>query len=127
MPTGPVTHRKAWIEMVHRYLATGVGVLIVVLTVWTWQIWRRDAAQAVHPLWPGLTLVWVCLQGAFGALTVTMKLVPAVVTLHLLLAVGLLALLSLQAVRYRSWRSRPAACASTSISATCRDINTKAA
>lgn len=107
MPTGPVTHRKAWIEMVHRYLATGVGVLIVVLTVWTWQIWRRDAAQAVHPLWPGLTLVWVCLQGAFGALTVTMKLFPAVVTLHLLLAVGLLALLSLQAVRYRSWRSRP--------------------
>ena len=29
MPTGPVTHGKAWIEMVHRYLATGVGVLII--------------------------------------------------------------------------------------------------
>src|SRR3954447_24925536 len=29
MPTGPVTHTKAWIEMIHRYLATGVGVLIV--------------------------------------------------------------------------------------------------
>ena len=29
MPTGPVTHGKAWIEMIHRYLATGVGVLIV--------------------------------------------------------------------------------------------------
>ena len=25
MPTGPVTHGKAWIEMLHRYLATGVG------------------------------------------------------------------------------------------------------
>ena len=25
MPTGPVTHSKAWIEMIHRYLATGVG------------------------------------------------------------------------------------------------------
>jgi cytochrome c oxidase assembly protein subunit 15 len=31
MPTGPVTHGKAWIEMIHRYLATGVGALILVL------------------------------------------------------------------------------------------------
>ena len=31
MPTGPVTHGKAWVEMIHRYLATGVGVLITVL------------------------------------------------------------------------------------------------
>ena len=103
MPTGPVTHSKAWIEMVHRYMATGVGVLIIVLTLWTWREWRQDRAQAVHPLWPALTLVWVCLQGAFGALTVTMKLFPAIVTLHLLLAVGLLALLALQAVRYEGW------------------------
>lgn len=29
MPTGPVTHSKAWVEMVHRYLATAVGVLII--------------------------------------------------------------------------------------------------
>ena len=103
MPTGPVTHSKAWIEMVHRYMATGVGVLIITLTFWTWRVWRRDRAQAVHPLWPALTLLWVCLQGAFGALTVTMKLFPAIVTLHLLLAVGLLALLAMQAVRYQGW------------------------
>jgi len=30
MPSGPVTFPKAWIEMIHRYLATGVGVLIIV-------------------------------------------------------------------------------------------------
>ena len=105
MPTGPVTHGKAWMEMVHRYMATSVGVLIIVLSAWTWRVWRRDRAQAVHPLWPTLTLLWVCLQGAFGALTVTMKLFPAIVTLHLLLAIGLLALLALQAVRYQGWRS----------------------
>ena len=29
MPTGPVTHSKAWIEMVHRYLATGVGLSLI--------------------------------------------------------------------------------------------------
>ena len=105
MPTGPVTHGKAWVEMVHRYMATGVGVLIIALTVLTWRAWRRDRQQAVHPLWPGITLVWVCLQGAFGALTVTMKLFPAIVTLHLLLAIGLLALLAMQAVRYEGWRT----------------------
>lgn len=103
MPTGPVTHGKAWIEMVHRYMATGVGVLIITLTLWTWRVWRRDRTQAVHPGWPLLTLFWVCLQGAFGALTVTMKLFPAIVSLHLLLAVGLLALLAMQAVRYQGW------------------------
>src|SRR5574343_1947226 len=91
MPTGPVTHGKAWVEMVHRYLASGVGVLIIVLNVLTWRVWRRAPQQAVHPVWPAITLFWVCLQGAFGALTVTMKLFPAIVTLHLLLAVGLLA------------------------------------
>ena len=32
MPSGPVTHQKAWIEMIHRYLASGVGVLLIVLT-----------------------------------------------------------------------------------------------
>jgi cytochrome c oxidase assembly protein subunit 15 len=52
------------------------------------------------PWWPTLTLVWVCLQGAFGALTVTMKLFPAIVTMHLLGGLVLLALLKLQAVRF---------------------------
>ncbi len=97
MPTGPVTFSKAWIEMIHRYLATGVGVLITVLAV---QTWRQRAQVPVAPAWPLLTLVWVCVQGAFGALTVTMKLFPAIVTLHLLFGLGLLALLRVQAIRY---------------------------
>src|SRR3712207_8057856 len=52
-------------------------------------------------LLPALTLVWVCVQGAFGALTVTMKLFPAIVTLHLLGGMVLLALLCMQAVADR--------------------------
>jgi cytochrome c oxidase assembly protein subunit 15 len=98
MPSGPVTHGKAWVEMVHRYLATGVGVLIIVLTVATWLARKtRGPLQAPNPWWPTATLVWVCIQGAFGALTVTMKLFPAIVTLHLLGGVLLLALLVVQA------------------------------
>ena len=105
MPTGPVTHGKAWIEMVHRYLATGVGVLILTLASMTW--WLRRRSASVSPWWPTFTLVWVCLQGAFGALTVTMKLFPAIVTLHLMFGIGLLALLMAQAVRYDGAGTRP--------------------
>ena len=106
MPTGPVTHSKAWIEMIHRYLATGVGVLILTLTLVTWMA-RREQQRSGQPdhavlslWWPLATLAWVCLQGAFGALTVTMKLFPAIVTLHLLGGLVLLALLRAQSVRY---------------------------
>ena len=99
MPTGPVTHGKAWVEMVHRYLATGVGVLIIALVIASWRAVRRGDA-AISPWWATATLVWVCLQGAFGALTVTMKLYPAIVTAHLLGGLGLLVLLAVQSQGY---------------------------
>jgi cytochrome c oxidase assembly protein subunit 15 len=100
MPTGPVTHTKAWIEMVHRYLATAVGVLILAMAAAAWAQWRRQPrAAGGQPWWPTLTLVWVCLQGAFGAWTVTLKLYPAIVTLHLLGGLALLALLCVQVAR----------------------------
>jgi heme a synthase len=93
-PTGPVTQSKAWVEMVHRYLATAVGVLIVVMTAMAW--WLRNKALSPSPWWATVTLAWVIAQGAFGALTVTMKLYPAIVTLHLLGGIGLLVLLAVQ-------------------------------
>ena len=99
MPTGPVTHTKAWIEMIHRYFATAVGVLIITLVAATWA--QRHEPGAVAPGWPLFTLAWVCLQGAFGALTVTMKLFPAIVTLHLIGGLVLLVLLAVQANAYR--------------------------
>ncbi|MCY7317177.1 MAG: COX15/CtaA family protein [Ramlibacter sp.] len=98
LPTGPVTQGKAWIEMIHRYLATGVGVLILTLALSTWVLRKR--AVVIGLALPLVTLAWVCLQGAFGALTVTMKLFPAIVTLHLLGGLGLLALLTVQSAAY---------------------------
>ena len=98
MPDGPVTHTKAWIEMVHRYMAMAVGGLILTLTAFAWvRRWRSDATHGV--LWPTVTLLWVGVQGAFGALTVTMKLFPLIVTLHLMGGLVLLALLTLQVQR----------------------------
>jgi heme a synthase len=93
MPSGPVTQGKAWIEMLHRYFATAVGALITLMTV---QSWRERRTAALSPWWATATLVWVIVQGAFGALTVTMKLYPAIVTTHLMLGLGLLALLAVQ-------------------------------
>jgi cytochrome c oxidase assembly protein subunit 15 len=99
MPTGPVTVAKAWIEMVHRYLGLGVGVLIASLVLIAWMR-RKEFRQSI---WPALALlVLVCVQGAFGGLTVTLKLMPAVVTTHLLLAITLLCALGALAAQQAS-------------------------
>ena len=90
MPSGPVTVFKAWVEMLHRYIAMGVGVLILTLAGLAWA--RR--AEFRRSPWPATALlVLVCIQGAFGAWTVTWKLMPLIVTVHLLLGVLLLCML----------------------------------
>ena len=109
LPSGPVTWSKAWIEMIHRYLAMTVGVLILVMTTVSWQLKWRQAGATVQALplsvwWPTLTLVWVLVQGLFGKYTVTLKLYPAVVTLHLL---GGLVLLAMLAVQHAALLRRP--------------------
>ena len=107
MPYGPVSMTKAWIEMIHRYLAMAVGVLIVtMLVVSVRRGWRRRSARSM-PQWmppaePGLVTVLlglVMLQGAFGAWTVTQKLQPIFVSTHLLLGLALLALLIVHALK----------------------------
>jgi cytochrome c oxidase assembly protein subunit 15 len=103
LPSGPVTVSKAWIEMIHRYLAMTVGVLILVMAAVSW-VERRRLPHS--PWWPTVTLLWVIVQGLFGKYTVTLKLYPAVVTLHLLGGLVLLALLVLQ---HEAWRERPLA------------------
>ncbi len=107
MPSGPVTHGKAWIEMVHRYLASAVGVLILALCALSWKTARQARAcgePVPSPAWATISLVWVCLQGLLGALTVTMKLFPAIVSLHLLVGLGLLMLLTWQREAYAPQR-----------------------
>jgi len=103
MPSGPVTWGKAWIEMVHRYLAMTVGVLILVMAA---AAWRDRQRLPFSPWWPTLTLAWVIVQGLFGKYTVTLKLYPAIVTLHLL---GGLTLLALLAAQHEAFRQRPLA------------------
>ncbi len=93
MPTGPVTKVKAWIEMIHRYLAMGIGVLIMALMFQAFRQWKKTRLDAFKPAMPVALFLFVCVQGAFGAWTVTMKLQPVIVTIHLLLGMTLLAML----------------------------------
>ena len=72
---------KAIHEMTHRYFASTLGLVIIGLLGWAW--WNRKARG--QPLFAvALLFVLVCLQGALGALTVTLLLKPLIVTAHLL-------------------------------------------
>jgi cytochrome c oxidase assembly protein subunit 15 len=102
MPTGPVTVIKAWIEMIHRYLAMTVGALILIQVG---AAWTKVRSLGKAPLVGSLgLLILVCIQGAFGAWTVTLKLQPIIVTIHLMLALVLLACLT--AYAQHSWQAQ---------------------
>lgn len=80
-PEAPLEAFKAWVEMIHRYVASTLGLLVIALLVLGAGYRRR----AGYPWRANLALLGVILlQGAFGAFTVTLKLWPQVVTLHLL-------------------------------------------
>jgi len=88
-PDRPVEAPKAWKEMVHRYLAGFVGLLILTMAILAW----RDAS-ATLPRWLATSIVGVVmLQIVFGALTVTLKVNPLIVTTHLMLGLTTLSLL----------------------------------
>jgi heme a synthase len=72
---------KALHEMIHRYFATSLGLIIVALLIWAVRF-RKDRDQPLIPV--ALLFSVVCLQGALGALTVTLLLKPLIVTAHLL-------------------------------------------
>ena len=80
-PERPLEYGKALREMIHRYAASTLGLLIVVMAAIA-IVNRRDRAQPVAL--PLFLLAFVIVQGLFGALTVTWKLKPLIVTLHLL-------------------------------------------
>jgi heme a synthase len=120
LPTGPVTQGKAWVEMLHRYWASAVGGLCLLMTAWSWWFHFTTRKQPLYaqqaiptptptPWWATATLIWVCIQGAFGALTVTMKLFPAIVSLHLLGGYVLLAMLTVQSLQWKHYTANVSA------------------
>jgi cytochrome c oxidase assembly protein subunit 15 len=96
--TRPLEAGKAWREMIHRYLASTLGLVCVALAVIAWRN-RRDPNQ---PWKVPLALVaLVIFQGLLGMWTVTLLLKPIVVVAHLLGGFATLALL----VSLGRWRT----------------------
>ncbi len=95
-PDSPVDLDKTWPEMVHRYLASTLGLLIIGLVAIA--IKHRHKKNQPVKL-PMFLLAFVLLQGAFGAWTVTLKLLPQIVTAHLLGGFTTLTLLAILTLR----------------------------
>ena len=80
-PDRPVEIDKAWKEMVHRYLAGTLVLLVVALNFLAWKRTYRDQNLRVLA---AFILLLILFQAALGMWTVTLKLKPLVVTAHLL-------------------------------------------
>jgi cytochrome c oxidase assembly protein subunit 15 len=95
-PERPLEADKALKEMIHRYLATGLGLLILAIAAVAWSN-RRDPAQPVRL--PGFLVLLVVFQGLLGMWTVTLLLKPAIVSAHLVGGLTTMALLWWLALR----------------------------
>jgi len=93
-PGKPVETHKAWKEMIHRYAAGTLGLLILGIAI---SAWRRERES--RPWLETGLLALVVFQAVLGMWTVTLLLKPAIVTAHLLGGMATLALLALCLIR----------------------------
>ncbi|RUM83798.1 MAG: heme A synthase [Candidatus Thioglobus sp.] len=77
----PLEAIKGWKEMAHRYAASTLGLVILILF---FLALRGKPQYHQSMLLPGFTAVFVMLQGAFGMWTVTLLVHPGIVTTHLI-------------------------------------------
>jgi len=90
-PNQPIVVAKAWKEMVHRYVAGTLGILILALAVWSLFRKRYHSQQSI--LIPWLLVAAVIFQVILGMWTVTMKVLPLVVMAHLMGGMAIASLL----------------------------------
>ncbi len=99
-PDQEVVAHKAWNEMIHRYFAGSLGLLILVIAFLSFK-YRQLGSPVFLPLF---ILMMVVFQAALGMWTVTMKLMPIVVMAHLLGGFTTLCLLFLLYLRLSVFR-----------------------
>ena len=101
-PERPVEPIKAWNEMIHRYFAGALGILIAIIALVSIKARRSMNSTVKLPLLlPLLILAVVTFQAALGMWTVTLKLMPIVVMGHLLGGFTTLCLLFLLYLRLK--------------------------
>lgn len=98
-PERPVEADKAWIEMIHRYFASFLGFLILVIVVLSAK--ARKLQPDTPIALPVILLGLVIFQGILGMLTVTLGLFPTVVMGHLMGGFTTLSLLFLLMISLR--------------------------
>ncbi len=96
-PDRPVEAKKAWKEMIHRYFASTLGLVILIIAFVALRR-RNDKKQPV--LIPVFLVVLVIFQGLLGMWTVTLLLKPIIVMGHLLGGLTIISLLVWQLLRY---------------------------
>ncbi len=89
-PDGPVSHAKAWKEMVHRYLAGTLGLLVLGIAVLGLRTRHEPNGGTGLPL---VLLGLIVFQALLGMWTVTRLLKPFIVSAHLLGGLATLSLL----------------------------------
>jgi heme a synthase len=97
-PDSPVEGHKAWKEMIHRYFAGTLGLLVVGIFV---AGWRARKSIKVSPWLPTFLGLLIAFQAALGMWTVTLLLKPAIVTAHLIGGMSTLAILVW--IAHRHW------------------------
>jgi cytochrome c oxidase assembly protein subunit 15 len=88
-PLFPVEQVKAWSEMIHRFAASALGFSLLLFAIWVSLKVESKTLRSISYI----ALGWVILQGIFGMLTVTLRIWPPVVTLHLLAGMMMLAII----------------------------------
>ena len=78
-PTFPYDINKAIPEVVHRYFAAALGFLAIIMVYYSF---KQNENKNIRRWTVGL-LIFICLQGLFGYLTVSLLLLPLIVTGHL--------------------------------------------
>ena len=97
-PDSPVEEGKAWKEMIHRYLAGALGLLVLAIFV---QAWRKRNEINVTKWLPSFLLTLIIFQAALGMWTVTLLLRPIIVSAHLIGGMSTLAILTW--LTHRHW------------------------
>ena len=78
-PQFPYEIDKAIPEVVHRYFAAALGFLAILLVYFAFKYQLPKKIKAIT----SFLLFFICCQGLFGYLTVSLKLLPIIVTGHL--------------------------------------------
>jgi cytochrome c oxidase assembly protein subunit 15 len=94
----PLEHAKAWKEMVHRYVASSLGFLILMMAVLAW----TKSSLAKMRSHSSFLLVLVIFQGMLGMWTVTLLLKPVIVMSHLMGGLTIISLLLWTVLRQQS-------------------------